>query len=195
MACHAFQQSYCCCLTTSAQLPWFRLKKMAKVQAFGYWATLHLMRCCHPITVWCGSVTKQNRNRLQCTLSSAEMFLSLHPGPLQIQAVRNRAAPPAADPSRKLLGLLPTGRYYKALLAKTTRFKLVPSPRWVSKISPTCTSCTLMQHCTFKCLCKYVHTFIYFHCLSFPLYVQDRKTSDKLQPGVFQVCNKIGCRL
>lgn len=75
MACHAFQKSYCCCLTTSAQLPWFRLKKMANVQAFGYWATLHLMRCCHPITVWFGSVTKQNRNRLQCTLSSTENLL------------------------------------------------------------------------------------------------------------------------
>lgn len=130
----------------------------------------HEMLPSHHCLVWIGNQTEQEQAAMYSKLCRN---FPVPPSRTFIDSgrVRNRAAPPAADPSRKLLGLLPTGRHYKALLAKTTRFQLVSSPRWVSKISPTCTSCTLVQHCTFKCLCKYVHRFIYFHRLSFPLYV------------------------
>lgn len=81
----------------------------------------HEMLPSHHCLVWIGNQTEQEQAAMYSKLCRN---FPVPPSRTFIDPVRvrNRAAPPAADPSCKLLG------HYKALLAKTTRFKLVSSP-------------------------------------------------------------------
>ena len=84
---------------------------------------------CTSITVWFGSATKQDRYRLQRTVRTAEKIIganlpSIHD--LYTSRVRKRAEKITADPSHpghNLFQLLPSGRRYRSLYAKTTRQK------------------------------------------------------------------------
>ncbi|KAJ8375448.1 hypothetical protein SKAU_G00060280 [Synaphobranchus kaupii] len=84
---------------------------------------------CTSITVWFGSATKQDRNRLQRTVRTAEKIIGANLPSIQdlyISRVRKRAGNITADPSHpghNLFQLLPSGRRYRALYAKTTRHK------------------------------------------------------------------------
>jgi len=84
---------------------------------------------CSSITVWFGSATKQDRVRLQRIVRSAERTIgSSLPSILDLYTarVRKRAGKITADPSHpghKLFQLLPSGRRYRALYAKTTRHR------------------------------------------------------------------------
>src|SRR4029434_507697 len=84
---------------------------------------------CTSITVWFGSATKQDRNRLQRTARSAEKIIGANLPTIQdlyTSRVRKRAGTINADPSHpghKLFNLLPSGRRYRSLFAKTSRHK------------------------------------------------------------------------
>ena len=81
---------------------------------------------CSSITVWFGSATKLDRNRLQRTVRSAERIIGADLPTIQdlynIRA-RKRAGKIIADPSHpghNLFQLLPSGRRYRSLHTKTT---------------------------------------------------------------------------
>ena len=84
---------------------------------------------CTSITVWFGSATKLDRNRLQRTVRSAERIIGADLPTIQdlynIRA-RKRAGKIIADPSHpghNLFQLLPSGRRYRSLHTKTTRHR------------------------------------------------------------------------
>ncbi|XP_060793488.1 uncharacterized protein LOC132896569 [Neoarius graeffei] len=93
---------------------------------------------CSSITVWFGSVAKQEKNRLQRTIRSAEKIIGVNLPSIQdlyLSRVRKRAGNISADPSHpghKLFKLLPSGRRYRSLYAKTTRHKNSFFPQAVS---------------------------------------------------------------
>ncbi|KAI3367746.1 hypothetical protein L3Q82_026590, partial [Scortum barcoo] len=80
---------------------------------------------CTSITVWFGSATKQDRNRLQRRVRTAEKIIgAILPSiqDLYVSRVRKRAGNITADsshPGHNLFQLLPSGRRYRALYAKT----------------------------------------------------------------------------
>ena len=84
---------------------------------------------CTSITVWFGSATKLDKNRLQRTVRSAEKIIGANLPTIQdlyTSRVRKRAGKITADPSHpghKLFKLLPSGRRYRSLFAKTSRHK------------------------------------------------------------------------
>ncbi|KAK9516191.1 hypothetical protein VZT92_024137 [Zoarces viviparus] len=90
---------------------------------------------CSSISVWFGSATIQDRNRRQRIARSAERIIgSSLPSILNLYTsrVRKRAGRITADPSHpghKLFQLLPSGRRYRALYAKTTRHRNSFFPR------------------------------------------------------------------
>ncbi len=79
------------------------------------------------ITVWFGSATKHDRNRLQWTVRTAERIIGVDLPSIQdlyTSRVRKRARKITAAPSHpghNLFERLPSGRRYRALYAKTTR--------------------------------------------------------------------------
>ena len=93
---------------------------------------------CTSITVWFGSATKQDRVRLQWTVRAAERIISSNLPPIQDlyrSRVRKRAAKISAG--HKLLKLLPSGRQYRALFAKTSCHKNSFFPQTVTLNSST----------------------------------------------------------
>jgi len=84
---------------------------------------------CTSITVWFGSVTTRDRDRLQRTIRTAERIIGAELPSIQDlywSRFRKRVVKISADPSHpgnKLFELLPSGRRYKALYAKTSRHK------------------------------------------------------------------------
>ena len=84
---------------------------------------------CTSITVWFGSATKLDKHRLQRTIRTAEKIIGVDLPPIQDlyrYRVRKRAGSITADPSHpghKFFKLLPSGRRYRSLCAKTTRHK------------------------------------------------------------------------
>ena len=84
---------------------------------------------CSSITVWFGSATKLDRNRLQRTVRSAERIIGVDLPTIQdlyTSRVRKWAGKITADPSHPghiLFQLLPSGRGYRTLFAKTTRHR------------------------------------------------------------------------
>ncbi|KAI3376906.1 hypothetical protein L3Q82_000156 [Scortum barcoo] len=81
------------------------------------------------ITVWFGSATKQDRNRLQRTVRTAEKIIGASLPSIQdlyVSRVRKRAGNITADlsrPGHNLFHLLPSSRHYRALYTKTSRNK------------------------------------------------------------------------
>ncbi|XP_069393579.1 uncharacterized protein [Paralichthys olivaceus] len=102
-----------------------------------YSAIIHSVLC-SSITVWFESATKQEKNRLQWTIRTAEKIIGVSLPSIQdlyLNRVRKRAGNISADPSHpgyKLFKLLPSGRRYRTLYAKTSRFKNSFSPQAVS---------------------------------------------------------------
>ena len=90
------------------------------------------------ITVWFGSATRQDRDRLQRTIRSAERIIGTDLPSIQDlyrSRVRKRAGKISSDPSHPghyLFRLLPSGRRYRALYTKTTRYKNSSFPRAVA---------------------------------------------------------------
>ena len=86
---------------------------------------------CTSITVWFGSATKLDKNRLQRSVRSAEKIIGANLPTIQdTSRVRKRAGKITADPSHpghKLFKLLPSGRRYRSLFAKTSFFPLAVS--------------------------------------------------------------------
>src|SRR4029434_6219542 len=84
---------------------------------------------CTSITVWFRSATKPDRNRLQRTVRSAGKIIGANLPSIQdlyTSRVSKRAGKIIADPSHpghNLFKLLPSGRRYRALSAKTSRHK------------------------------------------------------------------------
>uniref|UniRef100_A0A8C5H1V1 Reverse transcriptase domain-containing protein n=1 Tax=Gouania willdenowi TaxID=441366 RepID=A0A8C5H1V1_GOUWI len=84
---------------------------------------------CTSITVWFGSTTKLDRHRLQRIIRTAEKIIGVDLPSIQdlyLSRVRKRAGSITADPSHpahNLFKLLPSGRLYRSLYAKTTRHK------------------------------------------------------------------------
>ena len=85
---------------------------------------------CSSITVWFGSATKLDRNRLQRTVRSAERIIGADLPTIQdlyTSRARKRAGKIIADPSHpghNLFQLLPSGRRYRSLHTKTTRHRI-----------------------------------------------------------------------
>ncbi|XP_060751100.1 uncharacterized protein LOC132862822 [Tachysurus vachellii] len=84
---------------------------------------------CTSITIWFGAATKQDRNRLQRTVKTAEKIIDAPLPTLQDlydTRTRNRAGKITTDPSHpghNLFQLLPSGRCYRTLLTKTARHR------------------------------------------------------------------------
>ena len=85
---------------------------------------------CTSITVWFGSSTKEDTNRLQRTVRSAEKIIGADLPTIQdlySSRVRKRQAGKiTADPSHpgyNLFQLRPSGRRYRTLYTKTTRHR------------------------------------------------------------------------
>ena len=84
---------------------------------------------CTSITVWFGSATRQDRHRLQRTIRSAERIIGTNLPSIQdlyVSRTRKRASHISADsshPGHRLFKLLPSGRRYRALYAKTSRHR------------------------------------------------------------------------
>ena len=84
---------------------------------------------CSSITVWFGSATKLDKNRLQRTVRIAGKIIRADLPSMEelyIARVKKRAEKIAADPrhpGHNLFNLLPSGRRYKTLYTKTSRHK------------------------------------------------------------------------
>ena len=84
---------------------------------------------CSSITVWFGSATKLDRNRLQRTVKSAERIIGADLPTIQdlfTSKARKRAGKIIADPSHpghNLFQLLPSGRRYRTMYTKNTRHR------------------------------------------------------------------------
>ena len=84
---------------------------------------------CSSITVWFGSATKLDKNRLQRTVRTAGKIIRADLPSLEelyIARVKKRAEKIATDPrhpGHNLFNLLPSGRRYKTLYTKTSRHK------------------------------------------------------------------------
>uniref|UniRef100_A0A8C5I2T0 Phosphodiesterase n=1 Tax=Gouania willdenowi TaxID=441366 RepID=A0A8C5I2T0_GOUWI len=99
---------------------------------------------CTSITVWFGSSTKLDRHRLQRIVRTAEKIIGVDLPSIQdlyLSRVRKRAGSITADPSHpahNLFKLLPSGRRYRSLYAKTTH-RLAPfalnltTPEWTDR--------------------------------------------------------------
>uniref|UniRef100_A0A8C5GZH2 Reverse transcriptase domain-containing protein n=1 Tax=Gouania willdenowi TaxID=441366 RepID=A0A8C5GZH2_GOUWI len=96
---------------------------------------------CTSITVWFGSSTKLDRHRLQRIIRTAEKIIGVDLPSIQdlyLSRVRKRAGSITADPSHpahNLFKLLPSGRRYRSLYAKTTRHKNSFFPQAVTVIN------------------------------------------------------------
>ena len=91
---------------------------------------------CTSITVWFGSATKLDKNRLQRSVRSAEKIIGANLPTIQdlhTSRVRKRAGKITAG--HNLFKLLPSGRRYKSLFAKTSRHKNSFFPLAVSLLS------------------------------------------------------------
>nr|BAB83841.1 ReO_6 [Oryzias latipes] len=90
------------------------------------------------ITVWFGSATRHDRNRLQRIIRSAERIIGTSLLPIQDlyrSRARKRAGRIVKDPSHPghcLFSLLPSGRRFRTLRTKTTRHKDSFFPRAVT---------------------------------------------------------------
>ena len=100
---------------------------------------------CTSITVWFGSDTKRGRTRPQRTIRAAERVIAADLPTIEDlyqSRVRKRAAEIALHPrhpGHKLLNLLPSDRWYRALFAKTSRHKVSFFPQavwWTLRNSP-----------------------------------------------------------
>ncbi|KAF7701766.1 hypothetical protein HF521_001049, partial [Silurus meridionalis] len=84
---------------------------------------------CSSITIWFGAATKQDRNRLQKTVKTAEKIIGAPLPTLQDlyhTRTRNRAGKIINDPSHpghNIFQLLPSGRRYRTLFTKTARHR------------------------------------------------------------------------
>src|SRR4029434_5910395 len=84
---------------------------------------------CTSITVWFGSATKLDKNRLQRTVRSAEKIIGASLSTIQdlfTSRVRKRVGKITADPSHpghNLFQLLPSKGRYRSLFDKTSRHK------------------------------------------------------------------------
>ncbi|KAF7711331.1 hypothetical protein HF521_000342, partial [Silurus meridionalis] len=84
---------------------------------------------CSSITIWFGAATKQDRNRLQKTVKTAEKIIGAPLPTLQDlyhTRTRNRAGKIINDPSHpghNIFQLLPSGRHYRTLFTKTARHR------------------------------------------------------------------------
>ncbi|KAI5622661.1 gastrula zinc finger protein XlCGF28.1-like [Silurus asotus] len=84
---------------------------------------------CSSITIWFGAATKQERNRLQKTVKTAEKIIGAPLPTLQDlyhTRTRNRAGKIINDPSHpghNIFQLLPSGRRYRTLFTKTARHR------------------------------------------------------------------------
>ena len=102
---------------------------------------------CTSITVWFGSATKLDRNRLQRTVRSAEMIIGAKLTTIQdpyTSRVRKWAGKITADPSHPghiLFQLLPSGRRYRTLYTKTTRHRNSFFPLAVTLMNNKTLSC------------------------------------------------------
>ena len=117
------------------QLRKFNLPQELLIQF--YTATIQSVLCTS-ITVCFGSATSQDRNRLQRTVRTAEKIIGANLPSIQdlyVYRVRKRAVKIIADPSHPghdLFQLLPSGRRYRALYARTTRHRNSFFPQAVS---------------------------------------------------------------
>ncbi|XP_069545532.1 uncharacterized protein [Brachyistius frenatus] len=106
---------------------------------------------CTSVTVWFGSATKQDRNRLQRTVRTAEKIPGADLPSIQdfySSRVRKRASSISAAPSHPghpLFQLLPSGRRYRSLSAKTTRSKNSFYPQAVTLLNTS----NVLHHWTF----------------------------------------------
>ncbi len=96
----------------------FRKFNLHKELLISFYTAIIQSVLCTSITVWFGLATKQNRNRLQRTVRTAERIIGANLPSIQdlyISRVRKRAGNNIADPSHpghNLFQLLPTDRCY-----------------------------------------------------------------------------------
>ncbi|KAI2644929.1 Heat shock protein 75 kDa, mitochondrial [Labeo rohita] len=96
---------------------------------------------CSSITVWFGAASKSDVRRLQRTVRTAERIIGMHLPNLQdlyISRVMKRAGNIIQDPSHpghNLFALLPSGRCYRSLSAKTSRHKNSFFPNAISSLN------------------------------------------------------------
>ena len=110
----------------STALSWLRKYNLPQELLIQFYSAVIESVLCTSITVWFASATKLDKNRLQRTVRSAEKIIGANLPTIQdlyTSRVRKRAGKITADPSHKLFKLLPSGRRYRSLFAKTSRHK------------------------------------------------------------------------
>ncbi len=113
---------------------------------------------CSSITVWFGSASKSDIRRVQWTVRTAERIIGVYLPSLQdlyCSRVKKRAGNIITDPSHpghNLFALLPSGKRYRSLCTRTSRYKNVNTFAYFLYI------CIQVHLNKFKC-CGKVHLF------------------------------------
>ncbi|XDV45489.1 hypothetical protein PO909_013579, partial [Leuciscus waleckii] len=123
------------CVQKKAQQRLYFLRQLRKLNLskellITFYSAIIQSVICTSITVWFGSATKRDRARLQRTIRAAQIIIGadlpfiqdLHRSRFRKRVVKINADP--SHPGHKLFNLLPSGRRYKALYAKTSRYKV-----------------------------------------------------------------------